>query len=91
MAGDTIFITSSGLLSSPQYLLQRDGENYLQYQIGYIRAADGLEFIFALLIGHIITLIFFNKFPWEPGRKRLVIVLLTLTIIQVCFCVFYLK
>ena len=91
MAGDTIFITSSGLLSSPQYLLQRDGENYLQYQIGYIRAAAGLELIFALLIGHIITLIFFNKFPWEPGRKRLVIVLLTLTIIQVCFCIFYLK
>lgn len=91
MPGDTILINSSGLLSSPQFLLQRDGENFLRYQIGYIRAAAGLELIIALLIGHIVTLIFFNRFPWEPGRKRLVYVLLTLSIIQVCFCLFYLK
>ena len=91
MPGDTIFINSSGLLSSPQYLLQRDGENYLRYSIGYIRAAAGLELVIALLIGHIITLIFFNRFPWEPGRRRLVYVLLILSIIQLCFCLFYLK
>jgi hypothetical protein len=91
MPGDTILINHSCLLSSPQYLLQRDGENFLRYKIGYIRAASGLELIIALLIGHIVTLIFFNRFPWEPGRKRLVYVLLTLTIIQVCFCLFYLK
>ena len=89
MPGDTIFINSSGLLSSPQYLLQRDGENYLRYSIGYIRAAAGLELVIALLIGHIITLIFFNRFPWEPGRRRLVYVLLILSIIQLCFCLFY--
>jgi hypothetical protein len=91
MPGDTILINHSCLLSSPQYLLQRDGENFLRYKIGYIRAASSLELIIALLIGHIVTLIFFNRFPWEPGRKRLVYVLLTLTIIQVCFCLFYLK
>lgn len=91
MPGDTILINHSCLLSSPQYLLQRDGESFLRYKIGYIRAASGLELIIALLIGHIVTLIFFNRFPWEPGRKRLVYVLLTLTIIQVCFCLFYIK
>lgn len=91
MPADTILINSSGLLSSPQYLLQRDGENYLRYSIGYIRAAVGLELVIALLIGHVITLIFFNRFPWEPGRRRLVYVLLTLTISQLCFCLFYLK
>lgn len=91
MPGDTIFINSSGLLSSPQYLLQRDGAGYLRYPIGYIRAAAGLELVIALIIGHIITLIFFNRFPWEPGRRRLVYVLLILSIIQLCFCLFYLK
>jgi hypothetical protein len=85
MPGDTILINHSCLLSSPQYLLQRDGENFLRYKIGYIRAASGLELIIALLIGHIVTLIFFNRFLWEPGRKRLVYVLLTLTIIQFAF------
>ena len=89
MPGDTILINHSCLLSSPQYLLQRDGENYLRYSIGYIRAAAGLELVIALLIGHIITLIFFNRFPWEPGRRRLVYVLLILSIIQLCFCLFY--
>jgi hypothetical protein len=91
MPADTILINSSGLLSSPQYLLQRDGENYLRYSIGYIRAAAGLELVIALLIGHVITFIFFNRFPWEPGRRRLVYVLLTLAISQLCFCLFYLK
>ena len=89
MPGDTILINHSCLLSSPQYLLQRDGENYLRYSIGYIRAAAGLELVIALLIGHVITLIFFNRFPWEPGRRRLVYVLLILSIIQLCFCLFY--
>ena len=91
MPGDTILINSSGLLSSPQYLLQRDGADYLRYPIGYIRAAAGLELVIALIIGHIITLFFFNRFPWEPGRRRLVYVLLILSIIQLCFCLFYLK
>ena len=91
MQGDTILINSSGLLSSPQYLLQKDGAGYLRYPIGYIRAAAGLELVIALIIGHVITLIFFNRFPWEPGRRRLVYVLLILSIIQLCFCLFYLK
>lgn len=91
MPGDTILINSSGLLSSPQYLLQKDGADYLRYPIGYIRAAAGLELVIALIIGHIITLFFFNRFPWEPGRRRLVYVLLILSIIQLCFCLFYLK
>lgn len=91
MPGDTIFINFSGILFSPQYLLQRDGDDFLKYQIGYIRAAAGLELIIGLLIGNIITLIFFNRFPWAPGRKNLVIVLLTLSIIQLCFCLFYLN
>lgn len=89
MPGDTILINSSGLLSSPQYLLQKDGAGYLRYPIGYIRAAAGLELVIALIIGHIITLFFFNRFPWEPGRRRLVYVLLILSIIQLCFCLFY--
>jgi len=82
---DTIYIKLSLITKSlMKIVVFKDGER-LELKNGYITTFKGAVFVPLLLITITISLLFFSKFPWKPGRRNLIIIISLMTILQLYF------
>jgi len=82
---DIVIITRSLITKSLLKIAVKSDNQKKEFKIGYITAFKGSVFVPLILITIIITLFFFQKFPWVPGRRSLILIIALLTILQLYF------